>query len=396
MNYRFEKNKLYAYLGEDLVKSLKKYEAIIAGGTITSLFNNKEINDIDLYFRSDEQACSFLEDHWGAAWVSTHTKKATLFVENGLKIQMIHFKFFDRPEDIFNTFDYTVCMGAFDFKTEEFILHDDFLKHNSQRILKFNSNTAFPIVSLLRVQKYTARGYTISKPEFIRVVLTCMNLNINTYDELKEQLGGMYGVNYDKLFEGENDEDFDLTSAIEKIENITLDEDYFKEPVSLEFNNIDEILQDIIKSPVKTLVINNEKYRIGYDGHLKNSYIDPINEIKLDAAEFFNSARFYKFVRNENGKLTSFWDKHFDYVVGEIAKARGDLTAWSGEGKLYFNEKSAIKSSTYYGEKDAVLIEVSIKKEDFIDAKDGRVLAKACHVIREVPTTEWESYISSK
>ncbi|WP_223837438.1 hypothetical protein [Bacillus swezeyi] len=92
MSYQFEKNKLYAYLGKDLVKSLKRYEVIIAGGAITSLFNNKEINDLDLYFRSDKQACGFLEDYWDAAWISTHTKKATLFVENKLKIQMIHFK----------------------------------------------------------------------------------------------------------------------------------------------------------------------------------------------------------------------------------------------------------------------------------------------------------------
>ncbi|MEC1259989.1 hypothetical protein P9D34_05915 [Bacillus swezeyi] len=52
MGYQFEKNKLYAYLGKDLVKSLKKFEVIVAGGAITSLFNNKAINDIDLYFRS--------------------------------------------------------------------------------------------------------------------------------------------------------------------------------------------------------------------------------------------------------------------------------------------------------------------------------------------------------
>ncbi|WP_244948982.1 hypothetical protein [Bacillus swezeyi] len=113
----------------------------------------------------------------------------------------------------------------------------------------------------------------------------------------------------------------------------------------------------------------------------------------MDAAEFFSAARFYKFVRKQDGKLTSFWDKHFDYVVGETAKAKGELGVWSSSGKLYFNEKSAIKSSTYYGEKDAVLIEVSIHKEDFIDAQDGRVLAKACQVIREVPTDEWKTYI---
>lgn len=55
MSYQFEKNKLYAYLGEELVEALKRNEAIIAGGAITSLFNNKEINDVDIYFRSDKK-----------------------------------------------------------------------------------------------------------------------------------------------------------------------------------------------------------------------------------------------------------------------------------------------------------------------------------------------------
>lgn len=324
MSYQFEKNKLYAYLGEDLIEALKRNEAIIAGGTITSLFNNKEINDVDIYFRSNKKACSFLEECWNSnVYVTSHTKKATLFIKKGLKLQMIHFKFFSDAESIFNTFDFTVCMGAFDFKNEAFTLHEDFLKHNSQRILKFNSQTAFPIVSLLRVQKYTDKEYTISKPEFIRIVLTCMDLTINTYEELKDQMGGMYGINYDKLFEDEKEEDFNLREAVDKIADMVLDEDYFKEPVNLEFNDLDDLLNDINKSPVMTLKINDDQYRIGLDGFLKESVSVPCSEIKLDTKDFFDKTNFYKFVRKQNGKLTSFYDKNFEYVIGEEAKAEG-------------------------------------------------------------------------
>ena len=138
LNLQFEKNKLHAYLG-DLTETLKKHKVFIAGGTITSLFNNQEINDIDLYFRSEESVMKFISDIWeDQIWIASHTKKATQFTypigNKSINIQAIHFKYFGTPEDIFDTFDFTVCMGAFDFEKEEFVLHNDFLKHNSQRI----------------------------------------------------------------------------------------------------------------------------------------------------------------------------------------------------------------------------------------------------------------------
>lgn len=51
MSYEFEQKKLYNYLGKVLVESLKRNRAYIAGGSITSLFCNREINDFDIYFR---------------------------------------------------------------------------------------------------------------------------------------------------------------------------------------------------------------------------------------------------------------------------------------------------------------------------------------------------------
>ena len=126
---------------------LKRYHVIVAGGCITSLFTNKEINDVDMYFKSKKDLSDFLYEEMQANWVIAHTDKAILFKYDNKKIQAIYFKFYETAEQIFDTFDFTVCMGAYDFDKEEFVLHNDFLRHNASKILKFNSNTAFPIVS---------------------------------------------------------------------------------------------------------------------------------------------------------------------------------------------------------------------------------------------------------
>jgi hypothetical protein len=398
MSFQFEKNKLYAYLGDELVAALKRHNGYIAGGTITSIFCNREINDVDVYFRDEESILGFLSEIWdGGRYIVSHTKKATQLVYGDINLQAIHFQYFNSPEEIFSTFDFTTCMGCFDFETEQFILHPEFLKHNSQRILKFNSETAYPIVSLLRVQKYEKKGYSISKPEFIRIILTCMNMEINTYEELKEQLGGMYGINYDKLFEDVKDEEFNLQAAIDKIANIALDEDYFKKPVSVEFSNLDDILDTIAKKPRQLLELNGKLYRIGYDGLLEGIKKKPENHEMLDVDQFFNDTRFYKFVKKMDDKYFSFYDKSFEYIIGQEVEANKNTNnGWGRDnGKLFFNEKFDIISSTYKDEKGAVLIEVSIKAGDFDDVRT-HVTATKCTMIREVPEDEWKHWIYEK
>lgn len=154
MNYKFEQKKLKEYLKEDLYKYLKKYNCIIAGGFITSLFTKKDVNDVDIYFRSREELSKFLRNEMRNQWVISATDKAILLKKNGIEIQLIYFKYYKNAKEIFKTFDFTVCMGAYDFKKEEFVLHEDFLKHNSQRMLVFNTKTSFPIISALRIDKY--------------------------------------------------------------------------------------------------------------------------------------------------------------------------------------------------------------------------------------------------
>lgn len=72
-----KKNKLYDYLGKSMVNRLKETKSFIAGGAITSLFCNREINDIDIYFRNSDSFVDFIYDIWnGGRWITSHIKKS--------------------------------------------------------------------------------------------------------------------------------------------------------------------------------------------------------------------------------------------------------------------------------------------------------------------------------
>ncbi|QWU14266.1 hypothetical protein SAMN04487895_101562 [Paenibacillus sophorae] len=387
MNFQFEKNKLYNYLGQHLVNVFKEYRVFIAGGLITSLFNNKEIKDVDVYFRSEKLLNEFIEEVYedGNDWINALTTKALLVRIDDKEVQMIHFRYFENAEEIFDSFDYTVCMGAFDFFSEEFVLHEDFLKHNSQRILKFNKNTAYPVVSLLRVHKYKEKGYTISKPEFLRIALKCMGMKIETIEHLKEHLGGMYGINYDKLIKLKEGEEFSLDLIIDKIADLSINDDYFKEPEKVKFNDVEEIIEYISKEPTKVVTINDYTYRIKKDGTLKQIDNTPKNKVGYNGEEFIANRKFYKFVEKRGDKYFSFWDKEFEYKIDQKATPKRD-------DYLYFNEKLEISSSSYSNSRNAVLIEATIPYTDFYIKNSDKVLAKSCIVTREVPKAEYEKW----
>lgn len=390
--YEFEKKKLENYIGTALYNSLKSYKCFIAGGTITSLFCNRDINDIDIYFRSQNDVIDFLTESWNNKdWVVAHTKKATLIQYGDIQIQLIHFNYFKTAQEIFNTFDFTVCMGVFDFEIEEFVLHNDFLKHNAQRMLQFNINTAFPIVSALRVQKYEQKGYHISKPEYIRILLACMGLKITSYDELKEQMGGMYGINYDKLFK--KDEEFSLKNAMKQLENLCLDEDYFKKPTSIQFDDVQDLIDNITNEKRKIVRLNNTYYRIDKD----NNIIKPIHNkvlyqdaIEIDANEFIKNKKFYKFVQKVNDKYFSYYDSNYEWKIGEINVPKSRNSYSYSEPCLYCGELNEIVGFSYSDKKDKALLELEIGLEDYIEGYGNGIEIKKCKALREVPSDEYK------
>jgi hypothetical protein len=168
--------------------------AFIAGGALTSAFTNQPINDVDYYFKTKEAFMDAVSEAYSEMmWCVAATDRAVTFVYHDHIIQLMLFDFFPEAKDIFNAFDYTICMAAYDLDSKELIFHNDFLKHASQRHLSFHSGTRYPYGSLMRVLKYQSRGYSIRKGDLLRIALCCNKVEINSWDDLAAAIGGQYG-----------------------------------------------------------------------------------------------------------------------------------------------------------------------------------------------------------
>lgn len=370
---------------------LKSYKVMIAGGSILSIFSNQEINDIDIYFRDKQSLSDFLFQEMSGNWVIANTDKAFLFEYNGIKIQTIYFKYFNSPKQIFDTFDFTVCMAAFDFETEEFVLHKDFLKHNVSKILKFNSNTAYPIVSALRVDKYKKKGFSISKSEYLRIILSVLNLKIDTYEELKSQMGGMYGENYDNILEPPEGEKLDIGKIIDKLGSLSLEDTYFIESKNNKIDDWDEFVSQILDEKIKCFEYNNQYYRIAlgeiqWITNLKDYYelVDISEVLKFPLTR-------YKYVRLcKDGTLRSFYDKSYVYKIGE------NFAKNSIHGLFAVTEDN-LEHCSYADENDRVLIEIKIESINDVnriqDLLDDTCQYKRVVVTRIVPNSEVQNMI---
>lgn len=198
MNTQREEYLLLKYLGPEAIKGLRSCNAIIAGGAITALFTGQKIRDWDIYFKNAADC------HQAVTWFGingtlaneTDTSKSYHLGKQEKPYQLIVMSdLFGDPETIFNYYDFTVCMAAYQFcedgKEEGFVFGDDFFKHIGQRRLVFHTGTMFPICSMLRVMKYIKKGFFITGMELLKVGLAIHSLKIKTYADLRRQLQGI-------------------------------------------------------------------------------------------------------------------------------------------------------------------------------------------------------------
>lgn len=180
---------------KSLTSGMTKFAgSYVAGGALTSVFTRQKINDYDLYFKSVEAFRDAIEtayDH--GFWCVDVSKRAVTFACGDEVYQMMHFGFFPEASDVFAAFDFTCCMAAYDVDADAMVLHEDFLTHCSQRFLRFNPGTRYPLASAVRVLKYQERGYSIGKGDLLRIALACRSVEIASWDDLKDQIGGAYG-----------------------------------------------------------------------------------------------------------------------------------------------------------------------------------------------------------
>lgn len=208
----------------------------LAGGAILSIATKKEISDYDIYPKNRKSMIDVfynLQDN-GCFLVNISDRAVTwksneITNDNGERaiIQVMTFDNFDNPKKIFDFFDFTVCMAAFDGDTEKYHFHEDFWASVASRTLYFNTGTKYPLNSLTRVQKYFSKGYYLPKAEMVKMSLAVGRTKLpESWEELETSIGGAYGR---QLRLGVDDKEYSYENAIEVLSNITFDLSYLEE-----------------------------------------------------------------------------------------------------------------------------------------------------------------------
>lgn len=354
---------------EGLYGILKKYNCYIAGGAITSIFTGAEINDIDVYFKNKKELFSCLVQEDSFNYILHVSKKAITVNFSDIPVQFIFMNYYTKAENIFKDFDFTVCMGAFDLQKDKFILHNDFFKDLAKKQLIFNPKTAFPLISCLRVKKYIDKGYRINNVELIKIILTINDLSIKTYEELEQQLGGMYGE--DIMSNIDKSKPFNLKNIIEQLDEI----DY----INSEPKRVNSFMKKIIaidneylryatllEYKIPYINFNDKKYMVLNEKECKFKEIEDYgfeeNEdifYHLEKCKLPNKFILYKFVKRVDQKYVSFYDNCFEYKIGDTIYP----TSY-GNGFLYCTELEGLKHSNYYAESNKALLKCEVDLKD--------------------------------
>jgi hypothetical protein len=175
----------------------------VAGGAILSAVTKTEPADYDIYPKSRAAAVDLIfelmEDN---CFIVNISDRAVTLKSNSntnskgerILVQVMMFDEFETADKIFEFFDFTVCMAAFDCDTNEYQFHPDFFIDVAAKTLRFNPKTKYPLNSMMRLGKYHKKGYTLPSSEMIRMSLTLMQSKLPTsWEELETVIGGTYG-----------------------------------------------------------------------------------------------------------------------------------------------------------------------------------------------------------
>jgi len=393
--YPVEAQKIASMLSDVMMEALIESRAIIAGGVVSRVFTNRSIleADVDVYFRTPKDLfCALMAIKGTSDIIFDYTDKSIMIKSDETVVQFIVIDYFSDIEKLFEKFDFTCVMGAYLTDTDEFVLHDEFFQHNSQRVLNYNPKTMFPIISALRVDKYRTEGYSISKMQYMRLIISLMSMNLTSWEEAQRQFGKFYGTSLANIITEENKKkDFSMDTLMEAL-------------TDFEFQYVSNVnkttpaihIPDYLELVVKLTGIKPTAFSFSVVPNKLFTKIDGFwNVIQTDKRQLFsddvthvsvNSDLVYKYVvMEDDGSLHSQHTPKFTYKIGEIAE--------DNRFGLWFSYISGVHSirNSYGNVNKRVLIEcepVAIKQHASL-ITDSVILSKA-RVIRVVGKEEEE------
>lgn len=304
----------------EILQDLKKYKCWIAGGAILSIFTGEEVNDVDVFFRSKEDVFNVINSRSGN-WYFTKWSATTSDIIRK-PIQLVYKNTFSSVEEIFKTFDFSVCCAAYDCETEEFVFGDTFFEDVMSRTIHFNHHTDGAIMTLPRIAKYQERGYSFPKPELMKVGLTLANYNLQSWDDVSNVLSGTYGSSFSNLADNMKEKGVDFSfdeaiNVISKCEEDNIDDEDNRCYISA-FGCADTI-RKYLGLPIKYFVHNN----VPYDTNFCKLTSVPEGSTCVELESLVKlPLTLYKSIER-NGRST--YDSNFVYKQGEYAVANDNL-----------------------------------------------------------------------
>lgn len=363
--------KIKNILPESLIEVVNKEGGFyVAGGCITSIATNKEVNDIDMYFPSRKALVAAIR--WmqeDTAWCCFISDKSITYTRGCQSYQFIYYDFYEYANDIWKHFDFTINMATYSTLGNCIVQQKDFLLHNSQRHLSFNPDTKFPILSALRIQKYEQRGYKIPRNEFVKIMLAINKLEINNWDDFKTQCGNLYGLNYIRDVDLKNKE-FSIEAGLDIIQNTS-----FETGNSLDEYKVDPRIVDVIVSGETLEYVKfKDKIHVTLDHDwvdiIEDQMLDNLTNMKEISLKEYCGEYLYKWVDED---LRSHYDSSFQYELGKEAVAQG-LTRWiNREPCLYMLTKDNILTGGCYKDK-GIILKCEYEEKNIVSLDDSDIL----------------------
>jgi len=197
---------------ENIFTRLGALGLMICGGAINSLFTNSEVNDLDFYMTDpskQKEIEAFFQEYFPIAGFKSNNaityRRKSSSSNKVWTIQLIT-RFTGHAQTIFDWFDFTITHGAYDFHSQTFEFGDRFFADLSKRKLVYSGKSQYPICAMYRTTKYVARGFKLSGATVMHIALSIVQLKIENYKQLKEQLMGIDTIFLQGLLNKKNPE----------------------------------------------------------------------------------------------------------------------------------------------------------------------------------------------
>ncbi len=151
----------------------------IGGGYIRSCITGDTLKDIDLFVNSEKTA-QLINDRLKKEDQRTFKTKNAYTIFRGQKppIQVIKRWLYNRPENVLDDLDFTICCASIWYENGKFrsAIHNSYYADLAAKRLRYTEPSRIEEAggSLLRVLKYYNKGYRIMLTSFAKTIARCM------------------------------------------------------------------------------------------------------------------------------------------------------------------------------------------------------------------------------